>query len=243
MKILFIPIAVIWLSIVPSTRAAVIASHSGSNDPSSEGFVLSDSTAVAGPITADLGRNAWSVDSTGGPYNHRFSMSASAEADANSNGWTLTMTVRLVDISDALDFGVYADYATSTGIYQIGFGTQPDGDPIIGLNTDSGFTSFAFEGGGTGYHTYQVAYDPAAGSATLSIDGINRLSGWTGRIGPAPALVNFGSYGSGHANWSEITFSSVPEPGTALMAMIACCLGSWRRKKFPTPFSCSSPVF
>lgn len=225
-------LALVFLSGVTASQGALIASHTGSNDPTTEGFLLSNNTAVAGPITGDLGKSAWAVDSAGGYYNHRFQMDAAAETDANTNGWNLTMTLRLVDIPDAMDFGVYADYASSAGIFQIGFGTQADGDPIIGLNTDSGFTTFAFEGGGAGYHTYQIIYNPAIGGASLSIDGTVRLSGWTGRTGSAPPLVNFGSYDTGHANWNEFTFSSVPEPTSGMLAGIACCvLAVSRRRK------------
>jgi len=224
-------LALACLSGMTATHGALIASHTGLNDPSTEGFVLSDSSAVAGPVSGDMGLDAWSVDSTGGYYNHRFTVGAAEVTDANSNGWLLSMTLRLVDAPDAMDFGVSADYVSSGGIFRIGFGTQADGDPIVGLDTDSGVTLFEFEGGGTGYHNYQIHYDPTTGSATLSIDGTVRLSGWTGRTGPAPSLLNFGSYGPGHANWNEFTFSSVPEPGAAVLAGIACGLGAMRRRR------------
>ncbi|WP_367873320.1 PEP-CTERM sorting domain-containing protein [Luteolibacter sp. Populi] len=224
-------VLVFLLSSGAASQAALIATHTGSNDPTTEGWLLSDSTAIAGPITGDFGQSAWSVDSSGGNYNHRFSLDPAAEADANTNGWLLNLNLRLVDIPDAMDFGVYADYATNSGIFQIGFGTQADGDPIIGLNTDSGFITYAFEGGGAGYHNYQIAFNPAISAATLSIDGTLRLSGWTGRVGPAPTILNFGSFAAGHANWNEFTFSSVPEPSVGILAGIACGLGLSRRRR------------
>lgn len=231
MKIPFALTALVFLSGVTVSQGALIASHTGSNDPATEGFLLSDSTAVAGAVTGDLGRNAWSVDSSGGPYNHRFNVGTTAANDANTNGWILSMTLRLVDVPDTMDLGVCADYASDEGIFQLGFGTQADGDPIVGLYTDSGFTTFAYEGGGTGYHTYEITYSPVSDSATLSIDGIVRLSGWAGRSGPAPPITNFGSYASGHANWSEFSFSSIPEPAAGLLAGVACCLGASRRRR------------
>ncbi len=229
--------AVLLLSVI-STQAATLVSHMGFNDPLTEGFTNPQNSGVVttGPLLNDQGKGAWSIDSEGASFYYNYALSPTAASSANSQGWSLRMNLRLVDIPDPVDFGVYADFASPTGIYQMGFGTQPDGDPIIKLITDSTPLQFSLDSGGSGYHAYEIRYDPLAQAADLRIDGVLRLSGWRGRAAPgniAPQS-NFGSFfDPGQANWNEFTLSIVPEPSSPLLLILGClilCLSGMRRK-------------
>ena len=207
-------------------QANTLVSHIGSNNPLGEGFSnpQNSGNVTIGALANDQGRGAWSIDSQGASFYYNYRLSPTAEAAVNLQGWILTMQLRLVDIPDTADFGVYADYASSVGIFQMGFGTQPDGDPIVQLITDSSPLIFSLEGGGSGYHTYQIQYDPLVNAADLRIDGVLRVSGWLGRhVGsPIPAQANFGSFSNpGHANWNEFTYAIVPEPSIAALSGVA----------------------
>lgn len=67
-------------------------------------------------------------------------------------------------------------------------GAEADGDPVILLwdgGTGNGGSkatgiSYTLDGGGGGYHLYALVFDPVTGSVGLFIDGIERLSGYTG---------------------------------------------------------------
>ena len=132
------------------------------------------------------------------------------------------MNLRLVDIPDPADFGVYADFASFAGVFQMGFGVQPDGDPVLQLITDATPLVYSLETGGSGYHAYEIRYNPLTDSADVHIDGVPRVTGWQGRSVDVPnAQANFGSFSDPrHANWNEFTFAIVPEPGSGLLVIL-----------------------
>ena len=104
----------------------------------------------------------------------------------------------------------------------MGFGVQPDGDPVLELITDSNPLVYSLELGGIGYHSYEVRYNPLTDSADVHIDGALRVSGWQGRSVPVfNAQANFGSfYYPGHANWNEFTLAIIPEPASWLLVVL-----------------------
>lgn len=205
-------------------QSSTLVSHIEANDPLTEGFSNPQNSGVIsiGPLLNDQGRGAWAVDSGGANFYYNYSLSPAAAASANSMGWSLMMNLRLVDIPDPVDFGVYADFASSDGVYQMGFGVQPDGDPVLELITDSNPLVYSLELGGIGYHSYEVRYNPLTDSADVHIDGALRVSGWQGRSVPVfNAQANFGSfYSPGHANWNEFTLAIIPEPASWLLVVL-----------------------
>ena len=90
-------------------------------------------------------------------------------------------------------------------------------DPIVRF----GDTRYTLNGGGSGYHNYQLRYDGGVGLATLWIDGTERLTGLTATIGGGPQNFSWGGgqnpYGTLAANWSEASFTIVPEPSSLVL--------------------------
>ena len=143
---------------------------------------------VVGPITGDMGFDAWQVDdnstvrfANGG---YVYELSATELETALSNGFRLTTRLRVVDIPDAVEGSIFVTLSTGSTWWQMVFGSDDDGDPIVTLidqaNPRLG-RSFTLEGSGGGYHLYDLVFDPVSGTASLFVDGIERLTGYNGR--------------------------------------------------------------
>lgn len=232
-------ITTLFLSyLIKSSFGVTLAAHLGDTDPSTEGFVLVELDATVGPAIGDSGTEAWGIDSSGGRTYYSYSILGADETIANTKGWKLTMNLEILDTPDTVDYGVYSEYISSLGVFQMGFGSRPNGDPVISLYTAPGvFTEYTVTGGGQGFHNYEIVYNPDSSSADLSIDGVPQFSGWTGWNRPfllSPG-VTFGSYDPGHANWNEFTFSIIPEPSGFLLLGTGFCSLLTRRRRTELP--------
>ena len=235
-----------------SARAEVLFQHNGNANPLTEGWTPIGPLApgsggiTTGPVTNDLGLgiNAWSTDDNstqdGSYVQYTATVAPTQLNNANTNGWRLTTTLRIVDIPDTADFSIYAQYINGTRAYSMVFGSEADGDPIITLVSDNDITpapgaQFTFDGAGSGYHSYELVFDPLSAAASLYVDGIERLSNYTG-YDDVGTIVGWGAGGSaslGQGNFAFVQFevSAVPEPGSIVLSiMTACALAMhWRR--------------
>lgn len=86
--------------------ADVIVEHKGALDPTTEQWVDTGGNQPAGPVFADFGHDAWSIDDnsvalgTFRAYAHQ--LNGSQIANALSNGWSLSTRLRMIDLSDEL---------------------------------------------------------------------------------------------------------------------------------------------
>ncbi|MDD4102881.1 MAG: hypothetical protein PHU80_09680, partial [Kiritimatiellae bacterium] len=88
-------------------------------------------------------------------------------AAANAYGWRLTMRLRGVNANDAVDGSVSAQIATAPNLYSISFGSDAAGNAKVQVTNGSVHTI----PGGSGYHLYELEYDPVSGTASLKCDG------------------------------------------------------------------------
>lgn len=232
--------------------ATTVMLHSGAVNPVSEGWTNYTGTGgatTAGPVLNDLGTglDAWAIDdnSSGtdtGLYYYQ-NTSAAVIAEGNTAGWRLSMSVRVVNTPDALvSIGGFGLASAVSGMYRdgsrdwyLGIGSQADGDPIVRM---PGGATFNLEGGGSGYHFYELVYNPAVTSAKLYIDGIERASGLVGAANTQTRVV-FGATTSpdaGQGNYSLVRFATsqaavVPVPPALLLFGSALgALGVIRRR-------------
>jgi hypothetical protein len=212
-------------ALVSGARGQTIFEHLGNTDPTAEGWTQvgqSVGDITAGPLTNDLGFDAWFVDdnSTAAGSTLWYSQvpTDSQIAQAITFGWTLSIRLRVVDVLDGVDSSVIAEYADGTRRYTIDWGSDSDGDPIILLATDFAggvFTgpSFTLQGTGGGYHLYELVFDAVAGTADLFVDGIERISDYAGHtinVTGAGKRVNWGggqSSTTGHGNYNFVEFA------------------------------------
>jgi hypothetical protein len=232
------------------TEAALVFVHNGALDPVSEGWTAdpySHTGTSAGPVYNDLGSgyDAWAVDddSTAANSLRYYFEDLSAtnhQADTAANGWRLSVRLRVVNLNDGFTtVSGFGTASTITAFYRtgdsdpgpannsrdwyLGFGSQADGDPLIRLPNSTGGT-YAFEGGGGGYHLYELVYDPTALSADFFIDGVEKVSNIVANLSPYTGqLVAWGAATSpdaGQGNFSYVRFATtavVPVPATVLL--------------------------
>jgi hypothetical protein len=252
LRIAFSVISLIVLGRSPCLGQTVIFQHVGSVMPAYEGWspsIPAIESANTGPIN-DGGTPAWfiadnfPVDNT--PYASPFAftyrgfLSASQAATASSQGWSLKVKMRTLNSPYVPPNGLpFADFQTNGRSFAMAFANQPDGDPIVVL---PGFPAplfdqtYVLEGDGPGYHMYELIYDPSSNSADLFVDGVERLSNYTGRPGIVPdPLVFWGArHGAGQGNFNLVQFAIVPEPSAvALFTVLVLLCGTtvWRRRR------------
>jgi hypothetical protein len=231
-------------------EAALVYVHNGALDPVTEGWAAdanSHTGTTAGPVYNDLGSgyDAWAVDdnsTAAGSLRYYFEdLSATTHhADTAANGWRLSVRLRIVNASDG--FTTVSGFGTASTIaayyrtgdsdpgpannsrdWYLGFGSQADGDPLIRLPNSTGGT-YTFEGGGSGYHLYELVYDPTALSADFFIDGVEEVSNIVGNLSPySGQLVAWGATTSpdaGQGNFNYVRFATtsvVPLPPAVLL--------------------------
>ena len=234
---------VLLLGSVGTSQAFVtVFDHSGNTDPLTEGW----SGNGGGPVANDAGSgfDAWVIDddSTTGSSAGYFQVPLDSQiSQASSLGWRLSARIRLVDIPDMPGGSPALIYRDDAKTWQIHFGTEADGDPKLDLVTavvgtlPTGFTSFTLQGGGSGYHLYELVFDPVLGSADLFIDGVEQVSNYVGATFgsgfPLPKSVFWGAasttdIGQGNYNQArfEIVSASVPTLSAWGLAIAAAAI-------------------
>ena len=227
------------LGIGAQSRAATLALHSGANDPTSEGWtkVSNPNSVFAGPELNDQnsGLDAWKIDDFGAGFLFYSRVITSTDnANATANGWRLSARLRIVDTSGGnigVDASPFMAYRNGTTNYQIHFRADADGDPIAYMATSfspPAGAQFTLQGGGSGYHLYELDFNPATGTS-LSIDGTVALSSAVGSPLDSGAVVLFGAGSSsptGQANFNLVQFESpipvsiVPVPATLPLLLV-----------------------
>lgn len=220
--------ALLLVGLAGTAGATTILVHSGALDPTTEGWTQFTGTGggtSAAPVLNDLGSgyDAWAIDDNSTAFDtglyYLQATSDAVIAEGNAAGWRLSVRVRVVNTPDALvnvaGFGlasaVSAMYRDGLRDWYLGIGSQADGDPIVRM---PGGTTFNLEGGGSGYHLYELVYDPSVTSAKLFIDGIERASGLVGAANSQKRVL-FGATTSpdaGQGNYNLVRFATSPAP-------------------------------
>ena len=253
-----------WLLLFAVSRASladVILSFSGSDNPVDSGWSATPAVPglSAGSLVNDNGTgvDAWFVSDTstavGSFLGYSQDLTPSQLTSATDNGWTLRARLRVANDGDSVgnQGSVMVDFIDGTTQFGMAFGSELDGDPIVSLpdsNSDqfSGL-SFTLDGGGNGYHLYELVYDPIASSADLFVNGVERISDYTGRGGTLNS-VRFGALSSldtGQGNYNLVQFelnpTAIPEPSSLILLLGLSLVGglvrwraggvvSWRRR-------------
>jgi hypothetical protein len=213
-----------------------LCEHNGAADPATECWVPLEGPGVdAFPVVNDMGHDAWATDDNVPAFNppidnhlhYRFFLTPADISAALTSGWTLSVLLRVVDVPDDVDFAVYSGVTFGNLAFTLKFGAQADGDPIVSLHD---LPPIALEGAGGGYHLYQMRYDPASASADLLVDGVERLSdytGWTDDVlTPNVGWGAGGGPGTGQGNFAHVKFEIVPEPATGVITCLLLAIGA-----------------
>ncbi len=239
-------LTVILLAFAGNVSASIIALHSGSTDPTTEGWTfVGTGTGVTTGAINDGGTPAWFVDDdstvSGSIGLYRFDVSALDAAQGNSAGWTLSTTIRNVDVPDTESGSTAVIYRDGSTSWSLQFGSESDGDPVVlartSLTNDLIGSSYVLNGAGNTFNTFQLVYDPVLGSADLFVNGIEQISNYSGFALTETPKVYWGSGRSpdtGRGNYSSVSFSTaVPIPSAAWLfgSGLLGLVGMARRKK------------
>lgn len=207
--IFFTNLATVPFSGISSTA---IFQHIGSTDPTTEGWTFNDGPSV-GPVVNDQssGFDAWSVDDNQNTGDNSGGYAAFPDdqqvADARGYGWTLSTRIRVPELSDTPLGSPGVLYRDGNLSWQLHFGTDAEGDPIVQLFENPGGATYTLEGTGGGYHLYQLVYDPCTFTADLYVDGAEVLSNYSGFAHTEAANMNWGAFSTldvGQGNYNLV---------------------------------------
>ena len=216
-------------SFARSNYATTIAFHEGSVDPVTTGWTLRTSGGsgpiTVGPVTA-AGVDAWFVDDNANGDSHAYQVfpSPAELSQASLNGWRLSANLRVVEFPDPADFGVAVAFRDGSREWALRFGADALGNTIVNMrnsNTDPGISVTI---PGTGFHQYDLIYDPTTATADLFIDSaLSAIQNMPGDVQAIPADVIWGSGSTpqlGHGQFHRVEFvangSAVPDASSSL---------------------------
>jgi hypothetical protein len=135
-------------------------------------------------------------------------------AEAKAAGWTLSAVLRMPVSADAPTGSPMVLFRDGQKSWQLGLGTEVDGDPIVVALTAAPQTGprHVIEGGAGEYHRFDLVYDPVTQTADLHVDGEVVITGYTG-FANTTRLILWGhgsSSDTGRANFSLVRFSTAP---------------------------------
>jgi hypothetical protein len=242
-------LAVVGLAIWAGTSRAgsVYALHRGANDPTTEGFTYIDDfgPASTGPVFNDMGYNAWAISSASSTTQVAYEVAfTSAQNSAlAAQGFTMSLFASVPNgtmnpingnfyptIDDVVDFG-------SGRRFDLAIGLNANGNPVATLvssyfggtgGAGSFYTSgpsYTLTGSGSTYHLYELVYNAATQTADLYIDGVDRISGYTGQTQFYDSGgTSFGADNGGQSNNNLFELQvgvAVPEPSTFVLSSVA----------------------
>ena len=134
----------------------------------------------------------------------------------NANGFVMSLRARIVQgpIYDPNGTGLFSIDSTLAGFngsrYDIALGSDGQGNTLVILSSSTSFndgvtfSSTPFGSpllvAGTDYHLYQLSYNPTTLQAALFVDGVQRLTGYTGSSVSGGATANNYGLSFGTAN-------------------------------------------
>jgi hypothetical protein len=210
-------------------------------NPATQGFSsntgMGPPPQVTVPIADDLGYPAWSISglALNTQFGHGIYFDSTQQQDIAQGGFTLTFRGRaLQGIAPAYDAG--NANVIGGGLVQLSqrrfdffLGINGSGNTVAALvtyldasglgNSTRGFgPSYALSD--SGYHTYDIVYDPTTQLARLFIDGVERISGYPGHnMYPGTPGFGFDASGGGGMNVNFVRVTSpavIPGSGSQL---------------------------
>lgn len=198
-------------------QGTLIIGHFGSADPTAEGFtLLRGGTPSLSPVM-ESGLDAWAINLDADDIGAYVQYLTPQQGAGIAGSWILSVNVRIREPFILPNNGIFADLNTDAEYFALRFGAEANGDPMVQFHN----LSYTLNGGGSGYHNYQLRYDAVASLASLWIDGTERLSGLSGSPSPTSPFFRWGggqrSAGAVSANWNEASLSAIPEPSSLLL--------------------------
>jgi len=216
----------LWLGILTNGlgQGAILVQHSGSLNPTNEGFSLGIDTGVSvGPVTNDLGMSAWTTTSTGGGlFAYVQTLTPQQQAQVAGSDWMMSVTLRVVQSSNT-NSQIYTIFNTGSRAFDLGFGLNGNGDPFVEVNESSLRPVYTLTGAGSSYNNYDLLYNAANNTASLWVNGVDIIDNISGIQTPSLPVLYWGAGQDApetyQANWNLVSLS-IPEPASAAFILL-----------------------
>jgi hypothetical protein len=205
-------------------QGLLVAQHSGSADPTTEGFTLKYflSGQTTGP-TNDGGIKAWITASPQGSGSLEYDQFLTPEQQAELDGanWNLAVTLRVFTAGPSALLNFY----TGTERFSMYFGVI-NGAPFVTAGPLGSNPMFVLSNSNLSYNNYRLVYNSVNDLASLWINGVQEASNIQGAPSSQAAEVDWGLIQTGplpaQANWNLVSLEIVPEPSEFSLV----CFGS-----------------
>ena len=212
-------------------QAGVLIQYKAPAGPASEGFTNSSccgSGATGFPIKNDLGRHAWSMGGgNSGEQFYYYQVPTTAQSHALSRGFKMTLVARVIQgiatpYSADSPIGIAGTtYDTGSLRWDIDLGIDANGDTVVILANSTNASgpggeveeigpSYTLVGSGSTYHTYEL--DESGGTASLYVDGVEVITGYTGNAtNVSNKGLYFGVNSGGTVNYNLMNIATIPK--------------------------------
>lgn len=232
--------------------ATVLFSHTGSNNPATEGWSRSTSTTtVIGEAYNDNGTPVWRITDPGGSSGgtnlyYITTLNASSLNTVMTSGWELSATISVPNDYPTsgeawgVDSNIWLGFAATEGAgrryWALTFGRDASGNTRVtaaGSATTKTLTP--------GYHDYSLVYDPVTARVTISIDGEVWQTSNNGATASAGTNMLYWGDNNGQSSiipkrsayYESVQFSIgvAPEPSRLLLLAAGAMMVCGRRKR------------
>jgi hypothetical protein len=226
-----------------AAHAALIASHSGSTDPTTEGWILDSYGAYSVSGGADEEAHWYINDANSSKARYLYNLDSTILGD--SSGWTMTARVK-VNSANWVD-GAKLGVLDSTSWWQINLCADPTGYMgAYAWNSTHGFGSqLSPVNPSLAYHTYQIVYNAVGDAADYYMDGTFLGGALRSSVPPGYGIYRAewgdgsdGAIGADSSRWSFVSFETgqhvVPEPSMItllVVGLLSLLAYAWRKRK------------
>jgi hypothetical protein len=208
-----------------AAHATVVARHSGSTNPSTEGFVNDYNVlpVYGSPVSPPP---AWNMT---GPWNtdyNQYVLTSAQVSMLGSQNWKLTAIMENLSAGTGAESGIYVGLDLGAQEYDLELYSDGAGNQVLSTNPFSWVSPpaqpYTIAGLGPAYATFVMDYNAQTGDLAYSVNGSLTISSWPGFVNPYYSGKYAGEvyFGGVEGNFQLVSLTTgVPEPASWVMLL------------------------